>query len=270
MRTHAPILVISGSSWQRPWGPLNKERAAANGPATAAIPAAPSTRRSIRSTRATSRSCASRGGGRRSTRASARESPNFSHSNNFRATPLMIGGVLYSPNGIGLVEAFHPGTGKTLWVQEPFPDEPGQGLRGDSARGVAYWSDGNERRLFVVRGEYLDRARPAHGQTGCRRSATGGRVNLRPGLGPRATVYAWTGAPQVCRDVVIVGVGLGGGMTDAPHAQGGSRRETSRRSTCAPASRAGRSIRFRRPAKSATRRGRTTRGRTAARRTCGR
>src|SRR5262245_35802799 len=40
----------------------------------------------------------------------------FSYSGNFRSTPLMIGGVLYSPNGIGLVEAFHPGTGKTLWV----------------------------------------------------------------------------------------------------------------------------------------------------------
>src|SRR5437660_6416710 len=66
--------------------------------------------------------------------------PDFSYSNNFRATPLMIDGVLYSPNGIGLVEAFHPGTGKTRWVQEPFPDEPAQGLRGDSARGVAYWT----------------------------------------------------------------------------------------------------------------------------------
>src|SRR5436190_1758443 len=80
--------------------------------------------------------------------------PDFSYSNNFRATPLMIDGVLYSPNGIGLVEAFHPGTGKTLWVQEPFPDEPGQGLRGDSARGVTYWSDGTQRRLYLVRGEY--------------------------------------------------------------------------------------------------------------------
>src|SRR5262245_10804829 len=28
--------------------------------------------------------------------------PKFSYSGNFRATPLMLGGVLYSPNGIGL------------------------------------------------------------------------------------------------------------------------------------------------------------------------
>ena len=38
--------------------------------------------------------------------------PDFSYSNNFRATPLMIDGVLYSPDGIGLVEAFDPGTGQ--------------------------------------------------------------------------------------------------------------------------------------------------------------
>src|SRR5437867_547760 len=42
--------------------------------------------------------------------------PNFSYSHNFRATPLMIDGVMYSPDGIGLVEAFNPGTGKTIWV----------------------------------------------------------------------------------------------------------------------------------------------------------
>ena len=47
--------------------------------------------------------------------------PDFSYSNNFRSTPLMIDGVLYSPNGIGLVEAFHPATGKTIWSRSRFP-----------------------------------------------------------------------------------------------------------------------------------------------------
>src|SRR5687768_4470194 len=62
-------------------------------------------------------------------------------SANFRATPLMVNGVLYSPNGVGLVEAFHPATGQTIWVQEPFSASE---LGGDSTRGVAYWSDGKE------------------------------------------------------------------------------------------------------------------------------
>ena len=73
---------------------------------------------------------------------------NFAFSNDFRATPLMIDGVLYSSNGIGLVEAFHPATGKTIWIQQPFADEPDRGLRGNSTRAVAYWAGGNERRLF--------------------------------------------------------------------------------------------------------------------------
>jgi glucose dehydrogenase len=55
--------------------------------------------------------------------------PGFFFSHDFRATPLMIEGTLYSPNGIGLVEAFNPSTGKTVWVQQPFADEPEQGLQ---------------------------------------------------------------------------------------------------------------------------------------------
>ncbi|MBM3771376.1 MAG: pyrroloquinoline quinone-dependent dehydrogenase [Acidimicrobiia bacterium] len=139
--------------------------------------------------------------------------PEFSYSGNFRATPLMIGGVLYSPNGIGLVEAFHPGTGKTIWVQQPFPDEGAQSLRGDSTRGLTYWTEGSDRRLFAVRGEYLVALDPATGKP-VPSFGENGRVALRPGLGPRATRYAWTGAAQVCRDVVIVGVGIGGSMSD--------------------------------------------------------
>jgi glucose dehydrogenase len=128
--------------------------------------------------------------------------------NNFRATPLMVNGVLYSPNGIGLVEAFNPGTGQTIWVQE-LP--PGVVLRGgDSTRGVAYWRDGASERIFVQRGEALMALNPRTGQP-YRDFGSDGVVNL--GFPPETkTGYYWTGAPQICRDVVIVG----GSMTDSP------------------------------------------------------
>jgi quinoprotein glucose dehydrogenase len=137
--------------------------------------------------------------------------PDFTYSHDFRATPLMIEGVLYGSNGIGLVEAFHPGTGKTLWVQPPFSDEPRGGLSGLSTRGIAFWSEGSTRRIFVIRGEYLIALDPA---TGLPVPSWGqnGRVNLRNGLGPRATLYSSSSGPQVCRDVVMVGAQ----MTDAP------------------------------------------------------
>src|SRR5258705_13418256 len=69
------------------------------------------------------------------------KSPELRVAPNFRATPLMINGVLYAHNGVGLAEAFDASTGQTRWVQEPF--EPNE-LEGDSTRGVAYWTDGRD------------------------------------------------------------------------------------------------------------------------------
>ena len=139
------------------------------------------------------------------------KAPDLSYSHDFRVTPLMIDGVLYSSNAIGLVEAFHPGTGKTLWVQQPYPDEPDGGLRGGSTRGIAYWSEGDTKRIFVIRGEYLIALDPATGRPQIS-FGQNGRVNLKTGLGPRATNYSSSSGPHVCRDVVIVGAQ----MTDAP------------------------------------------------------
>jgi len=41
--------------------------------------------------------------------------PDLSPSNYFRGTPVMIDGVLYAPNGVGLIEAFDARTGATKW-----------------------------------------------------------------------------------------------------------------------------------------------------------
>ncbi len=131
--------------------------------------------------------------------------PALMSPNNFRATPLMVGGVLYSPNGVGLVEAFDPGTGKTVWVQQP----PGgaKGLRGDSTRGLGYWESGGEARLFVQRGDTLTALDPKTGRP-YPGFGNAGSVSLRYGSEP----YGWTGAPRVCRDVVITGAS----MSDSP------------------------------------------------------
>ena len=127
--------------------------------------------------------------------------PGLRFSNNFRSTPLMVNGVLYSPNGIGLAEAFDPATGKTIWVQEPIESKE---LRGESTRGVAYWTDGKDERILVQRGEYLYALNAKTGKTypdfGSR-----GRVDLKVGLGPLMTGYRWTGAPLVLRDLVVIG-----------------------------------------------------------------
>jgi glucose dehydrogenase len=134
--------------------------------------------------------------------------PKLTFSPNFRASPLMVDGVLYSPNGVGLIEAFHPGTGRTVWVQEPFAANE---LRGDSTRGVAYWTDGKDSRVLSQRGEYLYALNAKTGK-GYPEFGDRGRVDLKTGLGPLMTDYRWTGAPLVIRDVVLIGAS----MTDSP------------------------------------------------------
>ena len=44
---------------------------------------------------------------------------NFRVNPNFHSTPLMVAGVLYASNGVGLVEAMDPETGRTRWIQKP-------------------------------------------------------------------------------------------------------------------------------------------------------
>ena len=128
--------------------------------------------------------------------------PELGYGNANRATPLMVDGVLYAPNAVGLVEAFHPGTGETLWVQQPFDSDPGS-YRGAGTRGVAYWTDGNEQRIVVQRGEWMYALDAKTGEM-FRDFGDNGRVDLTTGLAEGAR-YRWGGAPTIVRDVIVVG-----------------------------------------------------------------
>ena len=132
--------------------------------------------------------------------------PRLKPEHNFRATALMVDGVLYSPNGIGFVEAFDAGTGKTVWIEKPIETGP-DGYRGTSTRGVAYWTDGRDARILVQRSEYLLALNAKTGKP-YKDFGDGGRVNLSAGYGPDM-VYTWSGAPLVIGDVVVMGASPG-------------------------------------------------------------
>ena len=52
-----------------------------------------------------------------------------------RSTPIIMDGVIYASNALGLVEAWDAGTGATIWVQQPpAPDE----ITGQSNRGIEF------------------------------------------------------------------------------------------------------------------------------------
>ena len=134
--------------------------------------------------------------------------PDLQYSNQLRSTPIMVDGVLYASNGIGLVEAFDPGTGQTLWVQDHSflgDDTP----RGASNRGVAYWADGADKRIFSIRPPYLLATNASTGQS-LDSFGSNGKVDLRYDA---ETGYSGTSPPVVVKDVVI----LGSAMADHPY-----------------------------------------------------
>ena len=121
-------------------------------------------------------------------------------SNNFRSTPLMVGGVLYASNAVGLVEAFDAGTGTTLWVQQA----GSEGLTGTSNRGVAFWGQGADARIITHRNQRLYALNPKTGEP-IATFGNGGSVDLNEGLGPLSKGYFWNAVPLVARDVIVMG-----------------------------------------------------------------
>ncbi len=79
---------------------------------------------------------------------------------NYQATPLMVGGVLYTSAGWRRnVVAIDGATGETLWMYRLDEGERGDvsPVRASSGRGVAYWTDGQDdaRIIHVTRGYRL-------------------------------------------------------------------------------------------------------------------
>jgi glucose dehydrogenase/cytochrome c553 len=68
---------------------------------------------------------------------------------NWKATPLVVDGVMYVPHGGTRVSAIDPGTGATIWTYEPDPYRK-QSTRqfSGSSRAVSYWTDGKVKRIL--------------------------------------------------------------------------------------------------------------------------
>ncbi len=143
--------------------------------------------------------------------------PDLSPSNYFRGTPIMIKGILYAPNGVGLIEAFEPSSGRTKWVQQPV--EPTlKEAAGQSTRGVAYWRKAAEERIIAVRGEYLYSLILQTGMPD-RNFGENGRISLNRHTPDEAPYFGWPG-PFVVNDTIVIG-GNGGGKVSGGYGDGG-------------------------------------------------
>ena len=135
--------------------------------------------------------------------------------NNLEATPLMVGGVLYTTAGTRpSVAAIDGATGETLWTYRF--DE---GARGDMAprsvsRGVEYWTDGKQQRIILITRGYHMVSLDA--KTGLPDPAFGnkGVVDLYQDFDqptPKDGTISSTSPAVVVNNVVVVGAALQAG-----------------------------------------------------------
>ncbi len=129
--------------------------------------------------------------------------------------PLIIGGVLYLTTPGLKVVALDAATGRQRWLFDPATDG-GAGGGGGVSRGLTWWSEGTERRLFSAYGNYLFALDPATGRP-VTNFADAGRLDLRTGL-DRELLRQGVGltTPAIAyRDLLI----LGSRVDDSPAAK---------------------------------------------------
>jgi len=124
----------------------------------------------------------------------------------FEATPLMVDGVLYFSTPFNRLIALEADTGKQLWAFDPKLDR--RAARNLFLhRGVAYWTDGKQKRLYygTLDGELF--AIDATNGEPVPTFGDKGKVNLREGMiaeGVRGTL-GMTSPPAIYKNLIICG-----------------------------------------------------------------
>ncbi len=135
---------------------------------------------------------------------------------NFQVTPLMVGDTLYLSTPFNRVIALDAATGRELWSYDPGAYRHGQPSNGTGFvhRGVALWTDGAERRLFMNSRWKLIALDPKTGRP-IPSFGEGGVVDLAADLiwDVNRLHYTNTSPPVVWRDLVILGNGVGDRLT---------------------------------------------------------
>jgi len=128
--------------------------------------------------------------------------------------PIVVNGVLYATTPKINVVALDAATGKLLWRFDP---NVGMRVVGKMrSRGVTYWSDGKEKRVFVAVRQYLY---SLDAQTGKPVGDFGdaGRIDLRDNLGREPKNWVTMTSPGIVyKELLIVGSSMAETLPDSP------------------------------------------------------
>jgi quinoprotein glucose dehydrogenase len=134
----------------------------------------------------------------------------------FKATPIMIGGLLYTSTGLSQVAAIDAETGETVWVFDPESYKRGRAANvGNQHRGVSYWADGDDRRIIIATGNRQLVALNAITGEPCQDFGQDGIVETAEGLGRDFSLrtLAHSAPVSIVRDTIILGGVVSDGVT---------------------------------------------------------
>lgn len=125
----------------------------------------------------------------------------------FKATPIVVDGVMYIPTSFGRVVALDAASGEQNWVFDTEAWQAGRPANlGYNSRGVGYWEKGDSKRIFFATNDsYLWSIDVDSGQPDSN-FGDQGRVDLTQGLGREIDrrQYGVVAPPLVSNDMVIV------------------------------------------------------------------
>lgn len=130
-----------------------------------------------------------------------------------QCNPIVADGKMYVTSAKLKLIALDPATGKELWKFDPFEGMQATGVN----RGVTYWEENSEKRIYFSAGPYLYAIDANNGKI-ITTFGNDGKVDLREGLGRDPSKLAvWATSPGVIfKGLLIQGTALGEGYDAAP------------------------------------------------------
>ncbi|MCY3928142.1 MAG: PQQ-binding-like beta-propeller repeat protein [Acidobacteria bacterium] len=126
----------------------------------------------------------------------------------YEATPLYVDGRLFISTSLGQVAEVDAATGETVWSFDPEAWKVNYVTNlGFLSRGLTYWTDGEQERLFHAAGDARLLSVDPRTRESDPNFGDGGLVDLTENLGRPIDrrAYTVTSPPTICRDVLIVG-----------------------------------------------------------------
>ena len=125
--------------------------------------------------------------------------------------PIIVAGTLYATTPSANVVALDAATGAPRWRFDPrefYPDQGVQVLGKQRSRGVAYWSEGNDKRIFAAVRQYIYAIDALSGKP-VASFGNSGRIDLRDDLGREPKEWATMTSPGIIyKDLLIIGSSL--------------------------------------------------------------